>query len=132
MNSSCSMQYVASQDRLYWSEGAKLRYITAPDVPTQHTLIDVFTASGTIENFTVSPDNKYIFYTKAGKLHCHAIALENESLICKNNPATHINLGPPAGLSTISRGPNQFTWKNNYTLYISTYSGEIFEYITYH
>lgn len=71
-------------------------------------------------------------YTRGGALYCHAILPADESAICKNNVANHINLGPPAGLKSITRGANQFTWKNNTTLYISNYAGEIYEYKLYH
>ncbi len=133
INQLCNLNYVTSQDRLYFSENTKLRYITDPENPSQHTLRTVFTTTGAwIEGFTVSPNNKYIVYTMGSRLYCHAINVVDESAICKNNPASHINLGPPTGLTTISRGPNQFTWKDDLTLYVSTYQGEIYEYVLYH
>ena len=132
-NVNCSILYSQSNDRLYFTENStKLRYITDPETPANHTLVDVFTAIGTITNFTISPSGKYIMYTMSGRLYCHAVNLVDESAICKNNPANHINLGPPAGLSLITRGPNQFTWKSETILYVSTYTGEIYEYLLFH
>ena len=131
-NTGCSIEYLSAQDRLYIAEDTKLRYIANPSTPASHTLIDVFDAGTTISNFTISPDRKYVIYLKSGAIYCHAFSASDNSAICNNNPANHINLGPPAGLSAITRGANQFTWKNNSTLYVSTYEGEIYEYILYH
>lgn len=131
-NSSCSVQYVEDQNRLYFSEGPRLRYITRPLEPNHHTLRDVFVATTGISNFILSEDRKYIFYILSGALYCHAMNVVDESAICKNDPAQHINLGPPAGMDTISKGPNQMTWKNNSILFISTQKGEIYQYNVYH
>jgi large repetitive protein len=133
LNNDCSINYDQSTDRLYFSEYNRLRYITNPEDPNHHTLIDIFTTPlGAIGNFSISPNHKYIMYVANGHLYCHAVSAADDSLICKNNPANHIDLGPPNGLSYISKGPNQMTWKNDGILYISTYEGEIYQYILYH
>lgn len=131
-NAACSIQYVSDQDRLYWAERKKMRYIGKPMTPANHTLVDLFDTDADIQNFIVSEDGKYIFYTKDGALYCHAISAANNSSICKNNVNDHIKLGPPDGLDVIGRGPNQMTWKNNLTLFISTQQGEIYQYLVYH
>lgn len=133
-NSGCAIQYVPDEDRLYMAEGEKMRYIGAPMTPAQHTLVDVFDATGTISNFIVSEDRKYIFYIESGYLYCRTIdPTDTSSAICKNkNSGPAEKLGPPDGLDTITKGPNQLTWKDNLTLYISTQKGEIYEYLVYH
>lgn len=132
LNNNCALQYVASQDRLYVSENGRMRYITDPENPANHTMTTLFSVGSNIHNFILSPDNKYIFYTRSNALFCHAINLADESAICKNNPANHINLGPPPSLTQISKGGNQLTWKNSTTLFVNTYTGEIYEYKVQH
>ncbi len=132
-DSQCSIHYDQTSDRLYFSEISKLRYITNPEDPSQHTLVDIFdSARGTIQNFSISPNGKYIVYMAGGYMYCHAISAADNSAICNNNPSLHTNLGPPAGLSLIAFGQNQITWKDDTTLFVSTYQGEIYQYILYH
>ena len=134
MNNHCSIYYDQSTDRIYFTERGGIRYVSNPENPSLQTLVDVvFTNNGDVLNFTLSPNKKYIMYTGSnGRLYCHAISASDNSAICNNNPALHTNLGPPSGLNYISKGPNQFTWKNDSILYISNYQGEIYQYILYH
>ena len=134
MNNHCSTYYDQSTDRVYFSERGRVRYITNPENPSLHTLVTVFNnPNGDIWNFTLSPNKKYIMYVLSnGRLYCHAISAADNSAICNNDPNLHTTLGPPPGLSHISKGGNQLTWRNDSILYISTYMGEIYQYILYH
>jgi hypothetical protein len=110
INNHCAQFYDQTTDRYYFAEGGRLRYITNPENPSQHTLINFMTATvGTIENFSFSPNRKYLMYTSSGRLYCHAVSSADNSAICNNNPSLHTNLGPPPGLTSIYRGRNQFT-----------------------
>ena len=131
----CAIQYDTSSDRLYLAEENRIRYITNPEDPTHHTLRTVFTfrSPNWIMNFSISPNKKYIMYVlDNGHLYCHAVSAVDNSAICNNDPNLHADLGPPAGLTGIVKGPNQMTWKDDTTLYLSTYQGEIYEYILHH
>ncbi len=119
---SCYKLYRPEDDRLYFSESNKLRYITTPDVKATSTLGTLFTASEQIKNFIFSEDGTQIFYVNSsGKLVC----FDNGSGKAWCNGTA---LGPTEGMSSIISGPNQLTWKDATTLLISNYGGLIYQY----
>lgn len=134
VNGNCRVHFVEgnpsllTDDLLYWTESDKLRVIENPTTPGSQKLTTVFTlpaGNGSFQNITVSPDGKYVFYftssgASAGKLRCHALNVIDETSWCKNLAASHVVLGPPTGMSTLSQVPNQLTWKDNTTLFMST------------
>ena len=112
--------YDPDTDRLYFTDGLKLlRYITAPT--SNHskliTLVDARAESGNLGNFTVRPDGKAIFYLRGGKVYC--VNLGGAPAACDNTTI----LGPTNGLPNLPHRPNQFTWKDNNTLFAT--DGEI-------
>jgi len=125
----CSVQFmegdpaITSDDVLYWSEGKLFRKIQDPTTPANHFLTTLFTAGSNIENFTVRPDQSQVFYTRYGHVRCHALTPDGIKSWCND-----ASLGPTTGLSSITRGSNQFTWIDNDTLLVSTYAGEIYKY----
>lgn len=120
-STSCYLQYRDDEDRIYFSEGTKLRYITNPENPALSTLGTLLTATRTIFNFIFSEDGSQLFYISSGKLYCKDIS--SGKAWCDERV-----LGPTLGMEIISNGPNQLTWKDSNTLLISTYSGMIYQY----
>lgn len=128
----CAQQFIendsslTSDDMLYFSEGAKLRVIFDPTTPSNHFLSTIFTATATIQNFIVSQDQTQVFYLMGGKLYCHDIPTTPSHTAkswCNDS-----NLGPPTGMTTITKAPNQMTWMDSTSLLISTGAGEIYQY----
>lgn len=119
--SHCFMDYNNSQDRLYFSEHDKLRYITEPENPVNSTLVTLLTADRDIKNYIFSEDGTQLFYVSGGELYCYDISSGAEW--CDDT-----SLGPEAGMLSISNGPNQMTWKDSSTLLISTFRGMIYQY----
>ena len=115
------INYRSDEDRLYFSEGTRLRYITTPTDTTTAKLKTLFTASRTISNYIFSEDKKQLFYISGGYLYCHD--LSSKAIWCKDS-----RLGPATGLATIENGANQLTWMDDQTLLISNYSGQIYKY----
>ena len=131
-NDACSLQFVengagTADDILYISEGTLLRRITDPTTVGNSTLVTLFTAPAAIQNFTVSPDNKRIFFVRSNKLYCHSLAPGDVKTWCPQS--SWVDLGPSNGIRTISRGANQFAWKDDSTLYIANDAGEILQYV---
>ncbi len=124
----CYMQYVSTQDRLYFGENEKFRYMYKPTDTTQSTLVTVFTLTGgvTVRNFIMAPDNSFVIYlNSSGQIKCYDIS--SGKTWCDNST----NLYPYAGATSIGPitvGPNQFTWKDSATLFVSNYNGEILQY----
>lgn len=120
----CFVAHRADQDRLYFSEDSRLRFVTAPANPAASTLATLFEqpAGRTIRSFTFRPDGAQVFYQSDGSLYCHDLG--SGAAWCDDTP-----LGPPPILSALSPGPNQFTWRDERTLLISSYDGEIYEYV---
>jgi hypothetical protein len=121
-NGQCYLQYRADQDRLYFSEETRIRYVTTPTNPATSTLTTLFTAGGNIFNFIFSPDGSQVFYVRSnGLLYCHD--LSSGKAWCNDT-----SLGPPSPLSSIVGGANQLTWENSTSLLISSYRGYIYRY----
>lgn len=124
----CYTVYREDEDRLYFSEDSKLRYITTATTPATSTLGSLPLApSGQIESFAFTLDHTVVYYVRAGHLYCHrlsGVTVTGETC----DDAT--SLGPPAGMTTIARGPNQLTWEDSTHLLISNYAGEIYRYTT--
>jgi hypothetical protein len=125
---SCSIQYIASQDRLYFKAvgtDKTLRYISNPTHNTLSTLTSMplqFVSTGVL-NFIFKEDLSQIFYITSSGLYCMDIS--SGKAWCNNTT----NLYPYAAtMGYFSFGPNQMTWKDSTTLLISTYSGKILQY----
>ncbi|HTL33731.1 MAG TPA: hypothetical protein VL326_11435 [Kofleriaceae bacterium] len=117
---SCQTVYRPAEDRLYFSEDTRLRYLTTPLGATQ-TLGTLFTVPGVaIRNFTFRPDGSQVWYERDG-LRCHDIS--SGSAVC--NDAV---VGPPPVLGAINAVSDQMTWIDNNTLLISTYNGLVLQY----
>lgn len=125
----CSIQYVASQDRLYFlSSGDRyIRYISNPTNPALSTLTTIPTqvATSGIRNFIFKEDLSQIFLLDAnGGLYCMDV---NSGKAWCNNLT---NLYPyTSTMGSFSYGANQMTWKDANTLLISNYKGQILQYI---
>jgi hypothetical protein len=117
----CFTQYRAADNRLYFSEDSRLRYITTPTTPASAALGTLFTVPTLLRNFTFRPDGSQVYYTDGGVLACHNLSSSDPT--CNDTP-----LGPPNGTNRISSGPDQLTWKDNNTLLISTNNGFVLQY----
>jgi hypothetical protein len=123
---SCYIQYNSNNNSLYFSEGTKLRYITTPDDSANSTLVTLFTASGTISNFQFNPDFTQLWYFVSGnQLYCYDIG--SYKSWCDNTTNHFTAQAQNAGFS-VREGPNQITFKDNQTMFISTYLGEILQF----
>lgn len=125
----CSIQYVASQDRLYFlSSGDRyIRYISNPTNPALSTLTTIPTqvATSGIRNFIFKEDLSQIFLLDAnGGLYC--MDVNSGKAWCNNST----NLYPyTSTMGSFSYGANQMTWKDAGTLLISNYKGQVFQYV---
>jgi hypothetical protein len=115
----CFTEYRAADDRLYFSEDARLRYLTTP-LGASQSLGTLFTAPVSLHNFSFRPDGSQVYYVESG-LRCHDIS--SGSSACNDTV-----LGPPGALVGINHSPNQMTWIDNNTLLISTYNGLVLQY----
>jgi hypothetical protein len=59
----------------------------------------------------------------SGYLYCYPLTAAGNKSWCNST-----KLGPTTGMNLISTGPNQFAWKDDQTLLISNYAGEIYQY----
>jgi hypothetical protein len=122
---SCYLNYQSSTDRLYFSENTNMRYITTPDNTATATLGTLFTSASSILNFIFTPDNSQLWYFKSsGGLYCYDIS--SGKSWC-DNTTDHFAIRTTAGF-TVSAGANQMTFKDNQTLFVSTYAGEILQF----
>jgi hypothetical protein len=121
--SSCFLRYRADEDRLYFAEEDKIRYITTPTDTANATLGTFFVlpGGGTMRNYIFHPDGSQLFYINNGSLYCHDIT--SGKAWCNDTP-----LGPPSVLAALENGPDQLTWRDDGHLLISNYQGEIYEY----
>jgi hypothetical protein len=122
----CYLNYQSSTDRLYFAEDTKMRYITTPDNTTTATLGTLFTSgSGNIYNFGFTPDNSQLWYFKStGGLYCKDIS--SGKSWCDNS-TDYFSIRTTAGF-TVTAGANQMTFKDNQTMFVSTYSGQILQF----
>jgi hypothetical protein len=120
----CSTYYDEVNNRLYFAEDTKIRYIdnaNSPSIATLNTLNLNLTQN--VLNFTFSPDMSTLYYIAINsKLYCQNITSSRAEC------STSTPLGPTTGASGFYRVPNQFAWKNSSTLFISNYNGVIYEY----
>jgi hypothetical protein len=116
---SCQTLYRVTDDRLYFSEDTRLRYLTTP-LGASQTLGTLFTAPVSIRNFTFRPDGTQVWYERDG-LRCHDIS--SGSAACNDSV-----VGPPLVLGGINATSDQLTWIDNNTLLISTYNGTVLSY----
>ncbi|MFM6929043.1 MAG: beta strand repeat-containing protein [Bdellovibrio sp.] len=121
----CFMQYDSPNDRLYFSEGTKMRYISKPDNTSAATLGTLFTAVSQIANFALTPDGSQMWYFRTnGGLYCHKIT--STKTWC-DDTTDHFSIRATAGF-TFSPGADQITFKDNQTMFLSTYSGQILQF----
>lgn len=79
-------------------------------------------ASGQIFNFSLTPNNSQLWYFKSTtSLYCYD--LSSGKSWC-DNTTNHFQLAGGAGFY-VSVGPNQITFKDDETMFISTNNGEI-------
>jgi hypothetical protein len=126
---SCFTRYDSTDDRVYFSESSKIRYVSNVNIGTANReLKTVFTAQsgGTINNFILSLDRSKIFYVSAGKLFC---AEMDPDPMDPHAWCNETDLGPDSAMNTILPGTSQMTWKDASTLLISNYRGEILQFI---
>ncbi len=126
----CSTFHDETNNRLYFAEDKKIRYITNPNSPTISTLGTLFThQSLSTVNFTLSPDMSTLYYIgTGGRVYCHNITSTRAECTSGSTPSTNTALGPPSAATPMTRVPNQFTWKDSSTLFISNFNGVIYEY----
>ncbi len=122
----CFMQYNSTSDRLYFVESAKMRYITTPDNTTTATLATLLTlGASSFLNFSFTLDGSQLWYFKAtGGLYCYDIS--SGKSWC-DNTTDHFSIRTAAGF-TVTAGANQITFKDNQTMFVSTYVGEILQF----
>ena len=124
--SSCFMNYHSVEDRLYFAEGMNMRYITTPSNTLTATLGTLFTSITTsITNFSFTPDYSQMWYFKEGGLYCHKMT--SLKSWC-DDTTDYFAIRSAAGFSVTAWGPNQITFKDNQTLFLSTYGGEILQF----
>lgn len=120
----CKTFYDEINNRLYFSEETKIRYIDNPNTPSIATLGTLVDTARSIGNFTFSPDMSTLYYIDRNNLKFFCINITSARAECVANNI----LGPPTGAAGLNRGPNQFAWKDSSTLLISNYNGVIYEY----
>lgn len=121
------MNYHSGQDRLYFAEGKSMRYITTPDNTATSTLGTLFELStSSITNFAFTPDYSQLWYFMAdGGLYCRDMT--SGEAWC-DNTTDYFEIRSSAGFSVTTWGPNQMTFKDNQTLFLSTWGGEILQF----
>lgn len=117
----CFIQYESSEDRLYFSEEKKIRYLTNPKNPSSSTLGTLTDLGRTVRNFIFSTDKKQLYYIGSdGRLYCYDLPGDTSPAHCNNS-----SLGPSNGLSTISTQGDQMTWKSSNELLINNAKSEV-------
>tara|TARA_B100000749_G_scaffold279661_1_gene273168 strand:+ start:154423 stop:158769 length:4347 start_codon:yes stop_codon:yes gene_type:complete len=125
----CKTVYNESQDRLYFSEGTRIRYIETPRSPTTATLHTLVTLPRQAGGFIFHPDGDRIYYLSRSstKLYCVYIGSGTPQTHCDGN-----SLGPESddGFSSIIQKyiGNSLTWKSTTELLLSTGSSEILQF----
>ncbi len=122
----CFLNYQSGSDRLYFTESTKMRYITTPDNTSTATLGTLFTlGSSSFLNYAFTPDGAQLWYFKAtGGLYCYDIS--SGKSWC-DNTTDHFSIRTAAGF-VVTIGANQITFKDNQTMFVSTYGGEILQF----
>ena len=122
----CYLLYEPISDRLYVSEKNAIRYIEKPTDLAASTLRTVLTADKDIQNFQINPSRTQIWYIKDKGLYCFPL-IEQNSTIC-DPLKEYMKQDLKSNGWAFENGPNQLTFKNDETLYISTYTGLILEF----
>lgn len=115
----------SDQDRVYFSEKNRLRYIQNPFNTSLSVLNDLYEFPDTeknINNFIFKEDGSQVFYLLQGELYCHDIS--SGKVWCNDT-----SLYPfKQAIGRINSCGNQLTWMNENTLLISTCLGEVLKY----
>ncbi len=123
----CYSAYDANTDRLYFSEGTRVRYITTPTNAATAALVTLHAATGSsqISNLTVTPNGRQVwFHRGAGGLYCKDVSSGKSWCDgATNHFLPMYNIGFRA-----TAGANQFTWKDDSTLFISGNNGIIYRF----
>lgn len=113
---------ILEDDLLYFSEGLTFRSIQNPLTPGQQLLKTYFTVSGAssgrIENFIVSKDRKFVFFTYEEKLRCRPL-VDSSQLSANHWCKSEIIIPLPSTMVSIKKITNQMTWKDSNTLLIA-------------
>lgn len=69
--------YDSTNERLFFAEGTKIRYIEKPYDPAQATLGTLLTAARSIYNFNYIPGNNHVYYINGSTLYCKDLSGAN-------------------------------------------------------
>ncbi|MEC9282225.1 MAG: hypothetical protein VX642_05905 [Bdellovibrionota bacterium] len=123
----CHTLYNETDDRLYFSEDTKIRYLDNPRNPAATTLATLIDTGVDMSGFIFHPTKEQIYYVKesGGRLYCIYYGTGSGSPHCNNT-----DLGPPNGYKSLPTRytGNKMTWKSDTELLISTDSSEIFQF----
>ncbi|GEM_PF-5248867 len=112
------------EDRVYFSEKNKLRYIQNPfntSLSVLNDLLEFPDADKNINNFIFKEDGSQVFYLAQGELYCHDIS--SGKTWCNDT-----SLYPfKQAMGPINACGNQLTWMSETSLLISTCRGEVFK-----
>lgn len=116
---------VPLDDRVYFSERNRLRYIEKPFAPSESILRDLFVLppNQEVRNFIFNIEKSRIYYLLSdGQLYCYSLSGSESS--CDGT-----SLYPYADrMGKINACSNQLTWKDSKTLLISNCQGEVLQY----
>jgi hypothetical protein len=115
---------VGGEERLYFSENKSFRFIKNVLDTENNSLHTLFTGPSAIGNFIFSEDKGKLFYVMKGQLYCRQVHDAEGPDWCNDSAP----LGPPSGLATIASAPDQLTWKDDRTLLISNFRGDVYEF----
>lgn len=115
----------SDQDRVYFSEKNKLRYIHNPFNTSMSVLNDLYEfpdSEKNINNFIFKEDGSQVFYLVQGELYCHDIS--SGKSWCNDSSVYPFK----QSMGRINSCGNQLTWMDENTLLISTCLGEVLKY----
>ncbi len=124
----CYIYYDENLDYLFFSEGNQIRYITSPSNTVTATLNTLAVSPGgvVVSNITLNSDSSQLWYLSGGSaLYC--LDISSGKSWCDNS-TNHFQSMIGAGFY-FTKGPNQLTWIDDGNLLLSTYSGEILQYV---
>lgn len=100
---SCLMgEYDTTNDRLLFTEGNKIRFVTKPYNTTQSTLGTLLNAGRQVGAFSYVPGQNWVYYTSNNNLYCYDLSGANPAA-CNNTAITKPALFDNIGTETIAR-----------------------------